>query len=137
MRLIDERTAATLRPGLGQMERRTTIRAPGRRLPSLGKRTHADAAERHASCQSPLRGQGAPARGERRRCDGMVDPSERARLSSIYASMFVHSIDGFLLTAPDGHVLRANPRACELLGLSEKDIVERGREGIIDRREWS
>ena len=49
--------------------------------------------------------------------------------------MFDHSIDGFLLTGPDGHVLRANPRACELLALSEEEIVERGREGIIDRRD--
>jgi PAS domain S-box-containing protein len=61
----------------------------------------------------------------------MVDPPERARLSTIYASLFVHSIDGFLLTAPDGRVLRANPRACELLGLSEEEIVQRGREGIV------
>ena len=47
--------------------------------------------------------------------------------------MFAHSIDGFLLTAPDGQIFRANPRACELLGLSEEQILECGREGIVDR----
>src|SRR4051812_15919754 len=56
-------------------------------------------------------------------------------LSSAYVSMFEHSIDGFLLTAPDGQIFRANPRACELLGLSEEQIAGRGREGIVDRRD--
>src|SRR3978361_72116 len=62
-------------------------------------------------------------------------PVSREVPTSMYASMFVHSIDGFLLTAPDGHVVRANPRACELLGLSEDEIVGRGGEGVVDRRD--
>jgi len=62
-------------------------------------------------------------------------PGASTALSSAYVSMFEHSIDGFLLTASDGQIFRANPRACELLGLSEEEIVGRGREGIVDRRD--
>ncbi len=53
----------------------------------------------------------------------------------VYESMFVHGIDGFLLVTETGGILRANPRACELLGRSERDLVERGRDSLIDPRD--
>jgi PAS domain S-box-containing protein len=44
----------------------------------------------------------------------------------------VHSIDGILLTAPDGHIFAANPAACRIFGRSEKEICQVGRNGLID-----
>lgn len=35
---------------------------------------------------------------------------------SVYESLFGHGIDGIFLATEDGGVLRANPRACDLLG---------------------
>lgn len=55
-----------------------------------------------------------------------------------YRQIFEHSLDGVLLTAPDGSVLAANPAACGILQLSEKAICRRGRDGIADPddRSW-
>jgi PAS domain S-box-containing protein len=49
-----------------------------------------------------------------------------------YRSFFVHSIDGILLTAPDGRIFAANPAACHIFGRSEEDICQVGRNGLID-----
>jgi len=43
-----------------------------------------------------------------------------------------NSIDGILLTSQEGPIFSANPAACELLGRSEEELCEIGREGIID-----
>ncbi|SNR52633.1 putative bifunctional diguanylate cyclase/phosphodiesterase [Blastococcus mobilis] len=55
--------------------------------------------------------------------------------SGVYESMFLHGIDGFLFATEDGRILRANPRACELLGRSEADLIEHGRDGLTDPRD--
>lgn len=44
---------------------------------------------------------------------------------------FKHSLEGIMLTNPNGEILQANHVACGLLGMTEKEIKERGREGII------
>jgi PAS domain S-box-containing protein len=49
-----------------------------------------------------------------------------------YRSFFVHSIDGILLTAPDGRIFAANPAACRIFGRSEEEICQVGRNGLID-----
>lgn len=49
-----------------------------------------------------------------------------------HRSLFEHSIDGILLTAPDGQIFEANPAMCRMLGRSEEDIRRLGRGGIID-----
>lgn len=49
-----------------------------------------------------------------------------------YRSLFENSIDGILLTAPNGDILAANPEACRLLGRTEKEICRVGRAGIVD-----
>lgn len=49
-----------------------------------------------------------------------------------YRSLFEQSLDGILLTAPDGRIFRANPAACEMLGRSELEICEGGRECVVD-----
>lgn len=45
--------------------------------------------------------------------------------------LFKHSLDGIMLTNPNGQVLQANPAACEILGMTEQEIIDRGREGIV------
>jgi diguanylate cyclase (GGDEF)-like protein/PAS domain S-box-containing protein len=46
-------------------------------------------------------------------------------------AIFEHSLDGILLSVPDGRVLAANPAACEILGMSEEQICLRGRAGLL------
>lgn len=52
---------------------------------------------------------------------------ERLRL------MFENSLDGVLLSTPDGDILAANPAACRMLGRSEADITRLGRHAIVDQ----
>ena len=47
-------------------------------------------------------------------------------------ALFEHSIDGILLTVPDGQILAANPAACQLLGRTEAEICTLGRNQIVD-----
>ena len=49
--------------------------------------------------------------------------------------LFKYSMDGIMLTSPEGEILRANPTACDILGMTEKEIIERGREGIVAKDE--
>ncbi len=43
-----------------------------------------------------------------------------------------NSLDGILLTAPDGSIYSANFAACEMFGRTEKDLCRIGRDSIID-----
>jgi PAS domain S-box-containing protein len=43
-----------------------------------------------------------------------------------------HSLDGILLTIPDGRTLAANPAACAILGGTEEEICRLGRDGVSD-----
>lgn len=58
--------------------------------------------------------------------------SRRSESEIIYHSVFDHSFDGILLTAPDGRVLAANPAACRIFGRSEEEICRLGRNGIMN-----
>ena len=49
-----------------------------------------------------------------------------------YSSVFMNSLDAILLTAPDGPILAANPEACRIFGRSEKELIQLGREGVVD-----
>lgn len=49
-----------------------------------------------------------------------------------YRSLFENSIDGVLLTAPNGDILAAKPDACRLLGRTEAEICAAGRAGVVD-----
>ncbi len=42
------------------------------------------------------------------------------------------SMDGIMLTAPDGRILSANPAMCAMLGMTEQEICRLGRNGIVD-----
>ncbi len=48
--------------------------------------------------------------------------------------LYEHNPEGVLFTLPDeGRVLAANPAACAILGMSEDEIRQRGRHGILER----
>jgi PAS domain S-box-containing protein len=49
-----------------------------------------------------------------------------------YHSLFENSLDAILLTVTDGKILAANPAACTMFGMSEKEICEAGRFGLVD-----
>jgi PAS domain S-box-containing protein len=50
-----------------------------------------------------------------------------------YQSLFLNSMDGILLTSPDGAILAANPAICRLLGYTEAELCALGRNGVVDR----
>lgn len=49
-----------------------------------------------------------------------------------YKMIFENSIDAILLTSPDGTISAANPAACRMFGLSEQEIISKGRAGLAD-----
>lgn len=49
-----------------------------------------------------------------------------------YRTLFENSLDGIMLTAPDGRVFSANPAACRMLGYTEEELRLLGREGVVD-----
>jgi diguanylate cyclase (GGDEF)-like protein/PAS domain S-box-containing protein len=52
-----------------------------------------------------------------------------------YEALFANSLDGVLLTHPDGSVLAANAAACEMLGHTEAELRRCGRHGLMDPRD--
>jgi PAS domain S-box-containing protein len=46
--------------------------------------------------------------------------------------LFDNSLDGLMLTSPDGVILDANPSACQILGRTREEILQEGRAGLID-----
>ena len=55
----------------------------------------------------------------------LIDSEQR------YRSVFDNSLYGIMLTRPDGTILTANRRACEMFGMAEGEIVHAGRAGLI------
>jgi PAS domain S-box-containing protein len=49
-----------------------------------------------------------------------------------YRSLYDNSLDGILLTAPDGRVFAANAAACAMLGRSEEEICRLGRASLLN-----
>jgi len=60
---------------------------------------------------------------------------ELARSEEQNRSLFEHSMDGILLTIPDGTILAANPEACRIYGRTEEDLRRVGRAGVMDAAE--
>ena len=52
--------------------------------------------------------------------------------SEAYRPLFENSMDAVFLTIPDGRILAANPAACSMFRMEEKEICAAGREGILD-----
>jgi PAS domain S-box-containing protein len=53
-------------------------------------------------------------------------------IDTICRAVFGNSMDAILITAPDGRILAANPSACEMFGMTEKEIIAVGRNGLVD-----
>jgi PAS domain S-box-containing protein len=51
---------------------------------------------------------------------------------SVYESFFEHSLNALFLVKTDGTILRANQSACDMLGYSEPELLQLGRQGIVD-----
>lgn len=49
-----------------------------------------------------------------------------------YHSFFENSMDGLLLTITDGSILAANPAACAIFQMTEEEICNSGRFGLVD-----
>jgi PAS domain S-box-containing protein len=49
-----------------------------------------------------------------------------------YRALFENSLDGIFLTVPNGNILAANPAACKMFGMREKEIIRAGRNGTVD-----
>ncbi len=64
---------------------------------------------------------------ERKRVEAALRESEER-----YRQLFETSIDAILLTKPDGSILAANPTACRIFGRTEKEIIQVGRNGLVD-----
>ncbi len=52
-----------------------------------------------------------------------------------FRSLFENNLDGIMITVTDGSILSANPKMCELLGMTEEEITHAGREGIVVKDE--
>jgi PAS domain S-box-containing protein len=57
---------------------------------------------------------------------------KRAESEGQFKALFENSMDGILLTRPDGVVLHANPAACSMFRRTEKEIQAVGRQGLVD-----
>jgi len=51
---------------------------------------------------------------------------------TLHRLLFENSLDGFMLTAPDGRILDANPAASRIFGRTREELLREGREGLID-----
>jgi PAS domain S-box-containing protein len=51
---------------------------------------------------------------------------------TLYHLLFQNSLDGLMLTAPDGSIFDANPAACRIMGRTREEILAEGRQGLID-----
>ena len=57
---------------------------------------------------------------------------EAAERSAVrFYSLYENSFDAILLTKPNGSILSANPAACLMFGMSEEEIKNAGRTGIV------
>ena len=58
--------------------------------------------------------------------------SHHSPANGLYELLFQNSLDGLLLTAPDGSILDANPAACRIWGRTREELLQAGREGLVD-----
>jgi PAS domain S-box-containing protein len=65
---------------------------------------------------------------ERKRAEEALRESEDR-----YRSLYENSEGAILLTAPDGSILKANPAACRMFGRTEAEIIQVGRNGVVDQ----
>jgi diguanylate cyclase (GGDEF)-like protein/PAS domain S-box-containing protein len=61
--------------------------------------------------------------------DALAGP--RAVGGADFEAIYRHNLDGVILSTPDGHILAANPAACDILGTTERAIIDNGRDGVL------
>lgn len=49
-----------------------------------------------------------------------------------FRNLFQNSMDGIILTKPDGTIIAANPSLCQMLGMSEQEICQIGKSGVVN-----
>jgi PAS domain S-box-containing protein len=64
---------------------------------------------------------------ERQRAELEIRRSEEQ-----FRALFENSIDAVLLATPEGNIIAANPEACRIFGMTEEEICQLGRTGLID-----
>lgn len=64
---------------------------------------------------------------ERMQAEAALNASEEK-----FRLLFENSMDAILLATPDGSIQAANPAACMMFGLTEEEMVKKGRAGIAD-----
>ncbi|MBN1102698.1 MAG: PAS domain S-box protein [Deltaproteobacteria bacterium] len=52
-----------------------------------------------------------------------------------FRAIFENSMDAIFFAAPDGRIFSANPAACAMTGYTETEMVEQGREAIVDPKD--
>ncbi|MFH0782855.1 MAG: PAS domain S-box protein [Pseudomonadota bacterium] len=50
-----------------------------------------------------------------------------------FRSIFDNSLDGIVIATPDGTIFAANPAICSMLGFSEQEFCEGGRDLVVDK----
>ena len=64
---------------------------------------------------------------DRKKAEQLLSESEAK-----YRAFFENSMDGIILTVTDGEILAANPAACEIFKMTEAEICNAGRFGLVD-----
>jgi PAS domain S-box-containing protein len=75
---------------------------------------------------------GTVAHEERELGAGLMTTASPLTQAPWYRALFEHSLDGVLLTTPDGGILAANPAMCRMLGYTEDELRTLGRSGVVD-----
>ncbi len=79
------------------------------------------------------------ASGKLLQCSGAIQDITERMMSEQHARntekqfqlLYQNSLDGVLQTAPDGTIIAANAAACEIFGLNEEQLCQRGRAGVV------
>ncbi|MBN1821276.1 MAG: PAS domain S-box protein [Prolixibacteraceae bacterium] len=64
--------------------------------------------------------------------DRKLAESKQRESEERYGLFFKNSMDAILLSSPDSHVYSANPAACEMFQMTEEEICNAGRSGLVD-----
>jgi PAS domain S-box-containing protein len=52
-----------------------------------------------------------------------------------YRAVFENSLDAIFLTVPDGRILEANKAACEMMQMTEAELIAGGRDVVVDKND--
>ena len=93
---------------------------------SFGTRTRARFTPKEVEMMRTVADQVAIAMERQQAAEALKDGEEKYRL------IFESSLSGILTATLDGTILSANPAAQQILGMTEAEIIGRGRDGIVD-----